>query len=207
MAEELTIAEKILNVQKGLVAPKNIWNKYGRFYYRSMESILEALKPLNDKNGLLLTITDEIELIGDRYYIKAVASVTDGKDTLTVSAYAREAENKKGMDSSQVTGATSSYARKYALNGLYLIDDTQDTDSEAYQEQQDNNNQSASQTEVGNLKKEMTAFSNLMQEHDKNVSVNQVQNKLGIKDVTQLSSDDIKKSIDQLKKWSKNYGG
>jgi len=128
-----SLTEKLITIQKTLKAPKGQWNKFSSFYYRSAEDILEAVKPLNADQGLLLTVTDEPILIGDWHYIKATANITDGENTHTVTAYARESENKKGMDHSQVTGTASSYARKYALNGLYLIDDTKDADTSEYQ--------------------------------------------------------------------------
>ena len=121
--------EKIVAIQSELKAPKGQYNSFGKYNYRSCEDILEGVKPLLDKHGLVLTIQDEIELIGDRYYVKATASITNGKESISTSAYARESLDKKGMDASQVTGATSSYARKYALNGLLAIDDTKDADT------------------------------------------------------------------------------
>lgn len=121
--------KKLINIQSQLKAPKGQLNKFGNYHYRSCEDILEALKPLLIKEGVQLTISDEIVLIGDRYYVKATATVTDGTEAASVDAYAREAEDKKGMDASQITGAASSYARKYALNGLFAIDDTKDADS------------------------------------------------------------------------------
>ena len=130
--------EKLTNIQNKLKAPKSNYNSFSKFYFRSAEDILEAVKPLNFEHGLLLTITDEPVLIGDWHYIQAKAKITDGKDSLEVTAYAREAENKKGMDSSQITGTASSYARKYALNGLYLIDDTKDADTDEYKQTQNN---------------------------------------------------------------------
>lgn len=121
--------EKIVAIQSELKAPKGQYNSFGKYNYRSCEDILEGVKPLLAKHGLVLTIQDSIELIGDRYYIKATATITDGKENVSTSAYARESLDKKGMDASQVTGATSSYARKYALNGLLCIDDTKDADT------------------------------------------------------------------------------
>ena len=121
--------EKIVAIQSELKAPKGQYNAFGKYNYRSCEDILEGVKPLLAKHGLVLTIQDGIELIGDRYYVKATATITDGKEQLSTSAYARESLDKKGMDASQVTGATSSYARKYALNGLLAIDDTKDADT------------------------------------------------------------------------------
>lgn len=120
---------KLIAVQTALKAPKNLYNSFGKYNYRSCEDILEALKPLLAEQGLLLTITDEPTLIGERFYIKATASVTDGKATASATSYAREEIAKKGMDGSQVTGSASSYARKYALNGLFLIDDNKDADT------------------------------------------------------------------------------
>lgn len=127
---ELKLHEKLLNVQHKLKAPKGQYNKFGNFNYRSAEDILEAVKPLNFENGLTLTISDEIKEVAGRTYVVAVATVTDGTDSISVQALAREPENRKGMDESQITGATSSYARKYALNGLYAIDDNKDSDNE-----------------------------------------------------------------------------
>ena len=121
--------EKIVAIQSELKAPKGQYNSLGKYNYRSCEDILEGVKPLLAKHGLVLTIQDSIELIGDRYYVKATATITDGKENVSTSAYARESLDKKGMDASQVTGATSSYARKYALNGLLAIDDTKDADT------------------------------------------------------------------------------
>lgn len=123
------ITRKLLNVQRDLKAPKSQRNTFGNYNYRSAEDILEAVKPLLTEQGLLMTITDMIEQVGERYYIKAKIIVTDGEDVIEVTGYARESLNKKGMDDSQVTGTASSYARKYAMNGLFLIDDTKDSDS------------------------------------------------------------------------------
>lgn len=133
---EQTLIQKLLSVQEKLKAPKSQNNNFGKYKYRSCEDILEAVKPLNVEAGLLLTISDEIELVDGRHYVKATCRVTDGTDEIVVTASAREAGNKKGMDDAQVTGATSSYARKYALNGLYLIDDTKDADTDEYAQQQ-----------------------------------------------------------------------
>lgn len=127
---ELKLHERLLNVQHKLKAPKGQYNKFGNFNYRSAEDILEAVKPLNFENGLTLTISDEIKEVSGRIYVVATATVTDGTDSISVQALAREPENRKGMDESQITGATSSYARKYALNGLYAIDDNKDSDNQ-----------------------------------------------------------------------------
>lgn len=123
---------KLLEVQTKLHAPKSQYNSFGKYYYRNCEDILEAFKPIGAEMKALITVNDTLELIGDRYYIKATAIFVDTEtgEKIENTAYAREEESKKGMDASQVTGATSSYARKYALNGLLCIDDTKDADSQ-----------------------------------------------------------------------------
>lgn len=145
--EDLLIEDKLISIQTELKAPKGQYNNFGKYSYRSAEDILEAVKPLNAKQNLLLTLTDEPILVGDWHYIKATATLTDGDDTLKVTAYARESLNKKGMDDSQITGTASSYARKYALNGMYLIDDTKDADTDEYQYNQTNNKQQKQQND------------------------------------------------------------
>jgi hypothetical protein len=121
--------KELTEIQSQLKAPKNQFNSFGKYKYRSCEDILEALKPLLFAQKCHLTITDDIINIGERYYIKATASLSNGTEKIEVSAIAREAADKKGMDDSQITGTASSYARKYALNGLFLIDDTKDADA------------------------------------------------------------------------------
>lgn len=129
-ASKKTLLERLSAVQTALKAPKGQRNTFGNYNYRNCEDILEAVKPLLAENSLTLTISDELVNIGERYYIKATASVfTSAGGELGSYGYAREEETKKGMDGSQITGAASSYARKYALNGLFLIDDTKDSDA------------------------------------------------------------------------------
>ena len=121
---------ELLKIQTELKAPKTQFNKFGGYQYRSCEDIVEALKPLQEKYKCVVLLNDELVIIGDRYYIKATATIINEKgDKLSVSALAREPEAKKGMDESQITGSSSSYARKYALNGLFAIDDTKDADA------------------------------------------------------------------------------
>lgn len=125
------IGEKLVNVQKKLKAPKGQYNSFGKYKYRSCEDILEAVKPILAKEGCALVISDEIVQVGDRYYVKSTATITDIEDktSISTSAFAREPLDKKGQDESQITGSSSSYARKYCLNGLFLIDDTKDADA------------------------------------------------------------------------------
>ena len=132
--KEKTIYEKLLAVQNELKAPKDKKNTFGGYNFRSCEGILEAVKPLLQTQGLMLTIKDDVVNIGDRYYVKATALLDDisSNGEIAVTALAREEETKKGMDASQITGTASSYARKYALNGLFLIDDTKDADTDEF---------------------------------------------------------------------------
>ncbi|HEX2915601.1 MAG TPA: ERF family protein [Chloroflexia bacterium] len=126
MADE-TLHTKLATIQATIKAPKGQWNDYSKYNYRNCEDILEAIKP--HLNGLTLILSDEMIQLGDRYYVKATAKLSDGKDTIENTAFAREALVKKGMDESQITGAASSYARKYALSGLLALDDTKDADT------------------------------------------------------------------------------
>ena len=123
----MTLTERLSKIQADLRAPKNQFNAFGKYKYRSCEDILEGVKP--HLNGLILTLSDKIELVGDRIYVTATAKLTDGETAIETTASARESLTKKGMDDSQITGTASSYARKYALNGLFCIDDTKDADS------------------------------------------------------------------------------
>lgn len=127
----MNIYEKLGIIQSKLKAPKGQYNYFGKYKYRSCEDILEAVKPLLTETKTVLIVTDRMEVVGDRRYVRAEAHLNDCEDTgeITTVAYAREEESKKGMDSSQVTGTASSYARKYALNGLFCIDDNKDSDS------------------------------------------------------------------------------
>lgn len=127
--------DALIKIQQELKAPKGQYNSFGKYKYRSAEDILEAVKPLLGKYNAQLTLSDEIIAVGDRVYVKAVATFTDGTAAEMVSAFAREPDDKKGMDASQITGTASSYARKYALNGLFLIDDTKDADTDEYAKQ------------------------------------------------------------------------
>ena len=126
---------KLLEIQYKLKAPKGQYNSFGKYKYRSCEDILEAVKPILKEVGCTLTLSDELILIGDRYYIKATAHLKGADTDEKVTALAREDEDKKGMDGSQITGTASSYARKYALNGLFCIDDTKDADTDEYANQ------------------------------------------------------------------------
>lgn len=126
---QVVLTQRVGDIQHKLKAPKGQYNSFGKYNYRSCEDILEGVKPLLKEHNLALLIDDEIVQIGERYYVKATAKITDGRECVSATAYAREPDTKKGMDESQITGATSSYARKYALNALLCIDDTKDADT------------------------------------------------------------------------------
>lgn len=130
-------------VQQQLRAPKSQYNEFNKFNYRNAEDILEAVKPLLVEQGLLLTLSDQIEYIGERYYIRSTVTITDGEDEIKSTAYAREDESRAGMSESQVTGCSSSYARKYALQAILLIDSEKDSDSFDNRAQKPSNKPSA----------------------------------------------------------------
>ena len=155
-AIEKNVYMKLVEVQSKLKAPKSQFNKFGNYAYRNCEDILEALKPLLNEVKAIINISDDAVLVGERYYIKATVKFIDAEtgEVIEASAMAREEENKKGMDSSQLTGSTSSYARKYALNGLFAIDDTKDSDTTNTHNKEQNkasNNEIISEAQVKRL--------------------------------------------------------
>lgn len=146
----IEFAKKVSEIQRTLNAPKGQFNAFGKYKYRNAEDILEAVKPLLD--GLVLTISDDIAPIGERYYIKATTTITDGINKIANTAFAREPLTRKGMDEAQVTGASSSYARKYALNGLFCIDDNKDPDTNE-KKHETTNEYTEKATKIGEIKK------------------------------------------------------
>ena len=153
---EKNVYMKLVEVQSKLKAPKSQYNNFGKYSYRNCEDILEALKPLLNEVKAIINISDDIVMLGERYYVKATAKFIDAEtgEIIEASAMAREEESKKGMDSSQLTGSTSSYARKYALNGLFAIDDTKDSDTTNTHNKEQNkasNNEIISEAQVKRL--------------------------------------------------------
>ena len=170
--QEMSFLQRINLAQTELKAPKGQFNKFGNFKYRSAEDILEAVKPVNLKYFLHLDVKDDIVMIGDRIYVKAICTLSDvngEEEPIVVTAFAREPLNKKGMDDSQITGTASSYARKYALNGLYLIDDTKDADTDEHRNQQDNApaQPTISTNEAGEINKKIDELSKLVDGEEK----------------------------------------
>lgn len=186
--------ENLTKIQTELKAPKNQYNKFGNYHYRSAEDILEAVKPLLSKYNAELTICDEICEIGGRIYVKAMCKYREGSDEVTVNAYAREPENKKGMDESQITGTASSYARKYALNGLFLIDDTKDADTNEYSKQ------SKGQPPV--YENPLTTLNNLILQYNKlsskPIPIENLCARYGVKTINELSAENLQNAINGM---------
>lgn len=138
--EKMNLFQKLSCIQNEMKVPKNLFNKFGNYYYRNAETILESAKPICQKYKCTLVVRDVIENVEGRFYVKAIACLYDWESDKFIEgvAYAREEENKKGMDGSQITGSTSSYARKYALNGLFNLDDVKDADSNEQKEESEN---------------------------------------------------------------------
>jgi len=203
---KLNFYQRLNNLQGELVAPKSNYNSFGKYKYRSAEDILEAVKPLNKKHEVLLNLTDEPVLIGDWYFVKSVARLIDANEPkiyIETSAYARESETKKGMSSEQITGTASSYARKYALNGLYLIDDTKDADTDEYgslssgkEKPEQPKQDEISQEQVGNIKVKAMEFAKA-----RNQEVDAVYKVLNISDITKLNKTQASTALKQLDAW------
>ncbi len=187
MDEMLNNFQKLAHVQKKLKAPKSQYNSFGKYSYRNCEDILEAVKPLLDEVKAVITIHDELVSIGDRYYVKATATFVDYASScynpICSTAYAREDESKKGMDGSQITGSASSYARKYALNGLLLIDDTKDADT---------TNTGATNSGTSSQKAASNSTSSLMTEQHYNILIKACGNAKGISNAEQFWKDRYK---------------
>ncbi len=186
--------KKLIEVQALLKAPKGQFNKFGNYNYRSCEDIIEAAKPLLTERGLLLTISDTIVNIGDRFYVEATATVTDGDQMVTTKAYAREEETKKGMDGAQITGSASSYARKYALNGLFAIDDNKDSDATNTHGKQNKTPKTSKYID----KNQITTLKALIEENNKDIS--KMLKYFAVANLESMTQDQFKKAIEVIKK-------
>lgn len=190
--------DALKKIQTELKAPKGQYNSFGKYHYRSAESILEAVKPLLAKYNAELTLSDDIIEVGGRIYVKAIATIADGTSTVTATAFAREPEDKKGMDSSQITGTASSYARKYALNGLFLIDDTKDADTDEYHNQ---TTEPSIQVKVETYKQMQTEI------HRTGTDINKLCAFYKVKALNELTEEQAQKALKQLaKKTTVNAG-
>lgn len=190
--------KELIEIQKKLKAPKGQYNSFGKYKYRSAEDILEAVKPLCHENNCTLTLSDTLENIGDRYYIKATVSITNGTETVSVSAYAREDETKKGMDGSQITGTASSYARKYALNGLFCIDDTKDADTDEYKRQSTGNSKKESQKAAPKFSREELETKIVALCDAKRVDVAEICKKVKVGSLEELTDDRLEKYLEYV---------
>ena len=186
--------KKLLAIQTDLKAPKNQRNNFGNYNYRSAEDILEALKPLLREYKASIMVTDEIVQVGDRYYIKATVTLTDieNNEVVQTSAFAREEETKKGMDGSQITGSASSYARKYALNGMFAIDDTKDADN------WNKHGQEVKEEIPINpaTKEELSKLESLLSDEDKKLALKHYK----VKSLNKIDQSDIRKMIARKEK-------
>lgn len=198
------VYQKLLTVQSLLKAPKGKYNSFGKYHYRSAEDILESVKPLLAKEGLCMAITDDVVAFGDRLFLKATVHLTDGSDSVSTIAFAEIAPEKKGMDVSQITGTASSYARKYALNGLFLIDDTKDADTDEYQEQTQNGELIAT---VGSRKISKTKAAALETELvNANVNIERLLQKLCLSKLTDMTEEQHLDIINKLNKANEHKG-
>ena len=177
--------KKMQEIQTHLKAPKNLYNSFGKYNYRNAECICEAVKPLLAEHGLILTLSDELVAVGERYYVKATATIcSNAEEKLSVSAFARESFDKKGMDDSQITGTASSYARKYALNGLFLLDDTKDADTDEYSNENNRKMEIVSKEQLEELKQ-------LCKEADREESY--IAKSMGVKNLAELPAEKFNK--------------
>lgn len=190
--------KELIEIQKKLKAPKGQYNSFGKYKYRSAEDILEAVKPLCHENNCTLTLSDEMLNIGERYYIKATAKITNGTEDVVVSAYAREDETKKGMDGSQITGTASSYARKYALNGLFCIDDTKDADTDEYKRQSTGNSKKESQKAAPKFSREELETKIVALCDAKRVDVAEICKKVKVGSLEELNDDRLQKCLEYV---------
>lgn len=202
----MSIYTTLTEIQNELKAPKNQYNSFGKYKYRSCEDILEALKPLLLKHKATLIINDEIQETGTRVYVKAICTFVVGDEKIQTTAYAREEKSKKGMDGSQVTGASSSYARKYALNGLFLIDDTKDADTDEFKEQSKNKQENKSKQELTkeqiNILYSMASEKGFTQKDIQNV----ISKSFNKRSVTELSQAEYNEILDRMEKSTSKKG-
>ncbi|MDY4561365.1 MAG: ERF family protein [Peptostreptococcus porci] len=202
----MSIYATLTEIQNELKAPKNQYNRFGKYKYRSCEDILEALKPLLLKHKATLIINDEIQEMGTRIYVKAICTFVVGDEKIQTTAFAREEESKKGMDGSQVTGASSSYARKYALNGLFLIDDTKDADTDEFKEQSKNKQENKSKQELTkeqiNILYSMASEKGFTQKDIQSV----ISKSFNKRSVTELSQTEYNEILDRMEKSTSKKG-
>ena len=203
--------KELIKIQTELKAPKNLFNSFGKYKYRNFEGICEAVKPLLAETGCTLIVSDDIVWMGDRYYVKAVATLTNSEgESEYAIAYAREASEKKGMDDAQITGTASSYARKYACNGLFLLDDTKDADTDEYHEETELKKVKEQATNKIN-KEQVESLSRLLK--DKNISLEYIKEMYYVKSLEDMTQhkymnllDHIDTAKERYEKWKVKQG-
>ena len=203
----MEIYARLLKIQEELKVPKNQYNRFGKYNYRSCEDILTGLKPLLIQHGLFLKLSDQVVSVGNRIYVEATAMISNGKESVEVTALAREAETKKGMDDSQITGTASSYARKYALNGLFLIDDIKDTDTDEYWNQtgdQTSKKKSGADTSYLITEKQVRLVYTKAKEYgfsdeDVHAGIKRYFQKTSVKELTKVEMDELFKKFEGAK--------
>lgn len=208
----MNIYEKLGVIQSKLKAPKGQYNSFGKYKYRSCEDILEAVKPLLAETKTVLCITDQMEVVGDRVYVRAETHLKDAEDSsseIVTVAYAREEESKKGMDSSQVTGAASSYARKYALNGLFCIDDNKDSDStNAGSSGKASAKKPESKEPVEMITSEnVMSIQNIIDKYPNSNLFEQIKTRFKVDDAKGLTKEKGQKCLKMLIEYDKQYSG
>ena len=206
----MNIYEKLGVIQSKLKAPKGQYNSFGKYKYRSCEDILEAVKPLLTETKTVLCITDQMEVVGDRIYVRAETHLKDAEDSsseIVTVAYAREEESKKGMDSSQVTGAASSYARKYALNGLFCIDDNKDSDSANTGEKEKTPGRKAEPAkETEMISSETTMLiKNIIDKYPEAKLLEQIKTRFKVSDIKSLTKEKGQKCLKMLIDYDKQH--
>lgn len=199
----MSIHSKLMEIQNKLKAPKNQYNSFGKYKYRSCEDILEGVKPLLKETGCTLILSDEVIAVADRIYIKATATLTDAEtnESVSNSAMARESLDKKGMDDSQITGTASSYARKYALNGMFCIDDTKDADTDEYTASNNRQNSKSKPATLDEKSREVLNSTIAKYVSITGSNINDVMKQLGSvigKKPKDYTSEDAKKALDIL---------
>ena len=203
----MNIYEKLGIIQSKLKAPKGQYNSFGKYKYRSCEDILEAVKPLLVETKTVLSVTDRMEVVGDRIYVRAEAHLNDCEDSgeIITVAYAREEESKKGMDSSQVTGAASSYARKYALNGLFCIDDNKDSDStNTGDKTTGKKTEPAKETEMISSENVMS-IKNIIDKYPESKLMEQIKTRFKVDDIKSLTKEKGHKCLKMLIDYDKQH--
>lgn len=192
--EKSSIYKKLINIQSELKVPKGQFNKFGNYKFRNCEDILEAVKPLCKKNNAVVIVNDEIQQIGERFYVKATVTFIDieSGENIQNTAYAREENEKKGMDGSQLTGTASSYARKYALNGLFCIDDTKDADTTTVEEHEEQ--EKVISEKLANGLNKAIENSNMSQE-----VIDLILNGYGYTNIAEIKSKDYMKIVNEFR--------